>query len=78
MENVIEAFKSLKDDLESEKRAMGRIWNKREQELNRVITSTALLYGDMQGIIGKSISLPSADYFELPAGEGDTQVNIPL
>lgn len=67
MENIIEAFTSLRNDLESEKRAMERIWSKREKELSRAISSTAMLYGDMQGIIGKS--LPSVDYFELPAGE---------
>gem|GEM_PF-3096423 len=38
----------MKEDLETEKRSMQRIWSKREKELERIIGNTSMLYGDMQ------------------------------
>ncbi len=64
IENIVYAFKSLKEGLDTEKRAMQRIWNKREKEIEKVIDNTAGLYGDMQGIIGGS--LPTIELLELP------------
>lgn len=55
VEAIVEAFKTMKEDLEHEKRAMLKIWSKREKEIERVITNTAGMYGDMQGIIGSSM-----------------------
>ena len=52
---VAEAFISMQGDLESEKRSMQRIWSKREKQLQRALTNTAGLYGDLQGIIGASM-----------------------
>ncbi len=52
---IVESFQSLKDDLEAEKRAYHRIWNKREKQLDRAIVNTAGMYGDMQGIIGSTL-----------------------
>ncbi|MDD2487230.1 MAG: DUF2130 domain-containing protein [Candidatus Gracilibacteria bacterium] len=66
IENIIDAFKSLKDDLESEKRSMARIWAKREKELERIINNTSFLYGDMQGLMGASLG--KIDYLELGSG----------
>lgn len=63
IENIIFAFNSLKDGLDSEKRAMQRIWARREKEIEKVIDNTSGLYGDMQGIIGGSIA--KIDYLEL-------------
>jgi hypothetical protein len=34
----------MKEDLESEKRSMSRIWAKREKELERIINNTSYLY----------------------------------
>jgi hypothetical protein len=65
MENIVLAFTSMQADLESEKRSMLRIWKKREMEIRRVVTSTAGLYGDLQGIIGAS--LQTIESLELPA-----------
>lgn len=67
IENVIGAFRSMKEDLESERRSMQRIWNKREKELERIIGNTAMLYGDMQGIMGAN--LQSIEYLELAPGD---------
>ncbi|MFH1199102.1 MAG: DUF2130 domain-containing protein, partial [Candidatus Omnitrophota bacterium] len=50
-------------DLTKEKAAMEKLWSKREQQIKKVITSTARMYGDMQGIIGAS--LPEIKSLEL-------------
>ncbi len=55
VEAVINAFLSMKQDLEGEKAAMNRLWAKREKQIERVITNVSRLYGDMQGIIGASL-----------------------
>lgn len=69
IENVIGAFRSMKEDLETEKRSMQRIWSKREKELDRIIGNTSMLYGDMQGIMGSNLS--KIEYLELASGEID-------
>lgn len=67
IENIVMAFMSMKQDLETEKRSFQRIWNKREKELEKVVMSTSSLYGDLQGIIGGS--LPTIQHLELSGGE---------
>ena len=70
MENIVSAFSSMKEDLETEKRSMMRIWAKRDKEITRVIESTSGLYGDLQGIIGGALqTIPS---LELPDGEKES------
>jgi hypothetical protein len=48
IQNIVEAFQVLKDELEKEKRAMERLWAQREKQLERVMKNTAGMYGDMQ------------------------------
>ncbi|MCZ7401931.1 MAG: DUF2130 domain-containing protein [Candidatus Methanoperedens sp.] len=69
VEAIVEAFESMKKDLEKEKRAMMSIWSKREKQIERVIFNTATMYGDMQGIIGASMpQIESLELKALPAG----------
>jgi hypothetical protein len=53
----------MKNDLDQEKRAMNKIWAKREKQIERVINNVSGMYGDMQGIIGAS--LPQINNLEL-------------
>lgn len=78
VENIVIGYKSLKDDLETEKRSLQRMWSKREKEIDKVILNTAGMYGDLQGIIGAS--LPTIKNLELPEGEVETPeaVSLPL
>ncbi len=71
VENIVMAFSGLKQDLETEKRSMQRIWAKREKEIERVIMNTTGMYGDVQGIIGASLQ-PVA-ILEFPDLEEDNQ-----
>jgi hypothetical protein len=55
VEAIVEAFVAMKGDLDKERRAMTKTWAKREKQIEKVILSTAGMYGDMQGIIGASL-----------------------
>jgi hypothetical protein len=68
VEGIAEAFITMKQDLESEKRSMNRLWAKREKQLQRAVVHTAGLYGDLSGIIGTS--LPQIPNLELEADPG--------
>ncbi len=63
VEGIVEAFVALKQDLDSEKRSLTRIWNKREKQIERAIVNTTALYGDLSAIVGPS--LPSIPQLEL-------------
>jgi hypothetical protein len=67
---IVEAFVTMGQDLEEEKRAFTTRWNKRAKQLERVLVSTSGLYGDLQGIIGST--LPEIKGMNLAAlGAGD-------
>ncbi len=55
VEAIVEAFVGMKQDLERERRAMIRIWAKREKQIEQVVTNTAGMYGDVQGLLGTAI-----------------------
>ncbi len=64
IEAIVESFNAMKDDLEAEKRSIEKAWAKREMQINRMLKSTAGMYGDLQGIIGAA--LPDVKVLELP------------
>ena len=55
MQAIVEAFTTMQEDLGAEKKVMMKQWAKREMQIERVIGSTAGLYGDLQGIAGTSL-----------------------
>ncbi len=65
VEGIVEAFSGMRKDLDQEKRAMERIWAKREKQIERAVKNMGRMYGSMQGVIGQS--LPELDLFELKA-----------
>lgn len=72
IEAVVEKFSEMQDDLASERKATMKRWAKREQQLHTVLDSTAGLYGDLQGIAGRSmleIEALEAPLLEGPDGE---------
>jgi hypothetical protein len=71
IEGIVEAFVSMRKDLDQEKRAMEKVWAKREKQIDRVVKNCVRMYGSMQGIIGGA-ALPELKSLDLPAiGEGD-------
>ncbi len=55
VEAIVEAFSSMQEDLDKEKKAIIKQWAKREEQIDRVMQATAGMYGDLQGIAGKTI-----------------------
>ena len=55
VEGIVEAFVTLREDLEAEKRATQRMWAKREKQLERATAQTTGMYGDLSGIIGANL-----------------------
>jgi hypothetical protein len=55
MQAIVEAFTTMQEDLGAEKKVMMKQWAKREMQIERVIGSTAGLYGDLQGIVGAKL-----------------------
>ncbi|NBC48840.1 MAG: DUF2130 domain-containing protein, partial [Gammaproteobacteria bacterium] len=56
VEAIVEGFEALQQQLQRERRAMEKQWAEREKQLQRVLTSTAGMYGSLQGIIGNSLA----------------------
>lgn len=55
IEAIVERFTEMNEDLDRERKTMTKMWAKREQQIQAVVTSTAGLYGDLQGIAGKAM-----------------------
>jgi len=67
---IVEAFSSMKEDLDRERKAIIKQWAKREEQITRVMQSTAGLYGDLQGIAGASIQeIEGLSLAQLEGGE---------
>lgn len=64
VEAIVEKFSEMQADLDKERKAMTRLWSKREAQIQGVIESTVGMYGDLQGIAGKA--LQEIDGLELP------------
>lgn len=53
---IVEAFTTMREDLDTERRAIQKQWAKREAQIERVMLGTAGMYGDLQAIAGKSLA----------------------
>lgn len=65
IEAIVEGFTSMKIALDSEKRAMQRIWKEREKQIDKVTTNTIDMHASIKGIAGNAIQ--SVKALELPA-----------
>ena len=52
---IVEAFSSMRDELEKERKVLTRQWAKREMQINQVVQATAGMCGDLDGITGKPL-----------------------
>lgn len=55
VEAIVEKFSEMQEDLEKERKTMTRLWAKREAQIRGVVESTAGMYGDLQGIAGRTL-----------------------
>ena len=68
MEAIVEGFISIKNSIAREKIQMEKIWKEREKQLDRVLLSTAGMYGSVKGIAGSSIQ-------KIPLLESEEETN---
>ncbi len=55
VEAIVEAFSTMKEDLDKERKAITKQWVKRETQIERVMQATIGMYGDLSAIAGKSL-----------------------
>jgi hypothetical protein len=70
---IVEAFGNMADDLAKEKKAITKQWAKRETEIERVMEATVGMYGELQGIAGKSLQ----EIEGLEMSEGQRRLTAP-
>lgn len=76
VEAIVEAFSTMQEDLDKEKKAIIKQWAKREEQIDRVMQATAGMYGDLQGIAGKTIQEIEGLTFPLLDDESSGQLSI--
>lgn len=64
VEAIVEGFTQMRADLDSEKRAMQRIWKQREKQIEKVTINTIEMHASIKGIAGNAIQ--SVKLLELP------------
>lgn len=69
VEAIVEGFTQMKIDLDSEKRAMQRIWKQREKQIDKVTVNTIDMHASIKGIAGNAIQAVKS--LELPEPEND-------
>lgn len=66
---MLESFEVMRGDLEAEKRAMQKIWAKRQAQLERVTGSMVTVVGELQAIAHDQLpQLDAIDQLALPSG----------
>lgn len=66
-ESFAEGIREMHEDLEYEKRAMERVWKKREMQIRKLTLNASYMYGELQGVMGNA--LPDIKTFTLDDGE---------
>jgi hypothetical protein len=59
VEALVEAFTTMQEDLTAEQKVQQRQWAKRAAQIERALTSTSGMFGDLQGIAGKALPAPA-------------------
>lgn len=55
VEAIVEGFVQMKTDLDTEKRAMAKLWKEREKQIEKVLINTTNMYGSIKGIAGNAV-----------------------
>lgn len=76
VEAIVEAFSTMQEDLDKERKAIMKQWAKREEQIERVMGATVGMYGDLQGIAGKS--LQEIEGLSLETIESETMIQKTL
>ena len=68
MEAIVEGFTELEQSIMKERVQMEKIWKERKKQLDKVLLSTAGMYGSIKGIAGASVR-------SIPLLEGENSTN---
>jgi hypothetical protein len=70
---IVEGFSSMQEDLDKERKVIMKQWAKREEQIDRVMQATVGMYGDLQGIAGKTLQeIEGLELRALDAPEDET------
>jgi hypothetical protein len=72
---IVDAVVGMGEDLEAEKRALTKQWAKRQRRLELLMNGTAGMYGDLQGIVGRS--LPELHGLSMPRLDDELELDPP-
>lgn len=73
---IVEQFTAMEEDLRRERRAIEKMWAKRDQQILGAVRATAGMWGDLQGIAGQSIPEVEGLDINLLTGPGETDSEI--
>jgi hypothetical protein len=68
VEAIVDAFETMRADLEQERRAAERAWARRAKQIDAVTMNVSGFYGDLQGLLP---ALPTIRALALPAADVD-------
>ena len=74
VEAIVESFVAMQEDLDREKRAMNKIWDKRGKQIESVILNIGGMQGDIEGVAG--MTLPKVEKLELPGADEKAEEGI--
>ncbi len=75
VEAIVDAFTSMKNDLDLERRAITKQWAKREEQIDHVMVATVGMYGDLQGIAGRTLQeIEGLEFKALVTGTAKNEV----
>jgi len=73
VEAIVEAFSTMQEDLDKERKVIMRQWAKRDAQIEHVMGATVGMYGDLQGIAGKSLQeIEGLELKALESGESES------
>ena len=75
VEGIVELYDSMKEDLNTERRAHQKMWLKREKQIERAIGGISGIVGELSGILGAS--LPAMAVLELTSWDGAPTRPVP-
>jgi len=65
VKRIANAYIAMQKDLESERRAMNKIWSKREKQIATVIENVVGIHGSIEGLVGGQKALPEIETLSL-------------
>jgi hypothetical protein len=73
--SIVEAYITLQEDLEREKRSVTAAWARRGRSHELIMVGAAGMYGDLHGILGKI--MPEIEGLEAPHVDSES-MNLPI